>query len=494
MTERLKGFWKQIRETIWSQTSGKAALILLSMLVIIGVAAALALPPNFISIWNDPKYWGGKPKNVPPSWSSFFGYPCVQHFEEDLRTLAYKLNVTANEASLTYTFNYDYRGDGFPQGMALKLDGIYVNGVGNMRIEIHIARPDGVVVPDVISYLATGANGSISIENIILNPDTIKLASTLVMSYPQFLRVASMNDIAMNYPIYLFGKYSNSSKIAPLGGVYKVYVFVRISTLGSVTIDDVNKVVNALKSSKDFRFIIIGTCYGLLGTDYRGRDLAQALFFGLPIALLIGFGTAFLTTVIGLFAGLVSGYYGGFIDEFVQRFIDVLGSIPTLPILILIAVSVQQAYGASPYKPIIMLMVILFTLIVFGWGGLAIIVRSMTLSIKAEAYVEAAQAVGASNWWIMTKHIIPQLLPYIAAQMVYSAPSAILTEAGLSILGIQHGLPTWGGILSDARLYGNIGYWWWIFPPGIAISIVSLTFVLLGMSIERVVEPRLRGM
>lgn len=494
MMERLKGFWKQIRETIWSQTSGKAALILLSILIIIGVAAALTMPPNFVSIWNDPKYWGGKPKNAPPSWSSFFGYPCVQHFEEDLRALGYKLNVTANEISLTYLFTYNYEGNGFPQGVALKLDGIYASDVRSIRIETYITRPDGVTVPDVITYLATEINRSISIENILLNPDTIKLASTLVTLYPQFLRIASMNDIAMNYPMYLFGKYSNNSRITPLSGVYKVSVIVKVSTLGTVTISDVNRIANAFKSSKDFKFIVVGTCYGLLGTDYRGRDLAQAMFFGLPIALLIGFGTAFLTTVIGLFAGLVSGYYGGFIDEFVQRFIDVLGSIPTLPILILIAVSVQQVYGASPYKPIIMLMVILFTLIVFGWGGLAIIVRSMTLSIKAEAYVEAAQAVGASNWWIMTKHIIPQLLPYIAAQMVYSAPSAILTEAGLSILGIQHGLPTWGGILSDARLYGNISYWWWIFPPGIAISIVSLTFVLLGMSIERVVEPRLRGM
>jgi len=100
--------------------------------------------------------------------------------------------------------------------------------------------------------------------------------------------------------------------------------------------------------------------------------------------------------------------------------------------------------------------------------------------------------VGASNLRIISKHILPQIVPYIAASLVYSTPNAILTEAGLSVLGIRHGYPTWGNILSEARLNGTISQWWWILPPGFLIAIVSLTFVLLGLALEKVVEPKLR--
>lgn len=492
MMDRFKAFLYAIKSEVWSQSSGKAALTLLSSLIVLSIVSAIMLPPNFVSVWNDPKPWGIKPKDAPPQWAAFFGYSCAPHYEADLRGFRYVLGISGNEVSLKYTLTYNLNSKSFPQGIAIKIDGLSLVGVQSFRIVLNITRPDGVTVPAVLTYLITATNGSIAITSIVLNPDPMKLAGTLITLYPQLLSVANLNDIAMNYPTYLFGTLTNTSRISPLNGLYRLELLVIIAVPHIVTAADVNNIVNAFRDSQDFRVAVIGTCYGVLGTDYRGRDIGLALFFGLPIALLIGIGTAVLTTLIGLFAGLVSGYYGGAIDESIQRFIDVLGSIPLLPILILIAVAVQQAYGANPYKPIIMLLVILGTLVVFGWGGLAIVVRSMTLSIKSEAYIEAAKVAGASNWWIMVKHIIPQLLPYIAAQMVYSAPSAILTEAGLSILGIQHGLPTWGGILADARIYGNVSYWWWIFPPGIAISVTSLTFVLLGLSLERAVEPRLR--
>ena len=118
----------------------------------------------------------------------------------------------------------------------------------------------------------------------------------------------------------------------------------------------------------------------------------------------------------------------------------------------------------------------------------------MTLSIKAEPYVEAAKAIGASNTRIIFRHIIPQIIPYAMASLVFSVPSAIITEAGLSVLGIKHGLPTWGRILADAQANREIAYkmWWWILPPGFMLAITSLAFVLLGLAIETIVEPRLR--
>jgi ABC-type dipeptide/oligopeptide/nickel transport system permease subunit len=492
LSKGFKSIMDTVKAEIWSQTTGKVALMLLILLVALGIAAAIMLPPNFVQVWNDLKPWGLKPKNVPPQWASIFGHACAPHYEVDLRGVTYRTNITGNEVVIRYILTYDFIANGYPQGIAVSIDGFSLSAAQSFKVTVNIIRPDNVKVPEVISYLTIPIGMNIRVDGALLNPDSMKLASTLVTLYPQLLTIANVYDIAMKYTIYLFSKFSNATGILPLTGTYKVEVIVSAMYSSTPTAKDVDKLITAIRSSNSFGFAIIGTCYGALGTDYRGRDLFEALFFGLPIALLIGFGTAVATTIIGLFAGLVSGYYGGLIDEFIQRFVDVLGSIPQLPILILLAVAIQQTYGAHPNKPFIMLMAILGALIVFGWGGLAIVVRSMTLSIKSEAYVEAANVVGASNWWIMRKHIIPQLLPYIAAQMVYATPSAILIEAGLSILGLQHGLPTWGGVLADARIYGNIAYWWWIFPPGIAISVTSLTFVLLGLALERIAEPRLR--
>ncbi len=273
----------------------------------------------------------------------------------------------------------------------------------------------------------------------------------------------------------------------PLPGKYVFLIDVSFRVF-DVQPQDISR---SIEKSKEFSLLITGTCYGLMGTDYKGRDLAEGLFYGFPIALTIGLLVALASTVIGVVAGLFSGYYGGFIDELIQRSVDVMGSIPLLPILILVAQSIAKTYVGED-KPIIMLTAIFTVLIVFSWGGLAIIIRSMTLSIKSELYVEAAKAVGASNLRIISKHILPQLVPYIAASLVYSTPNAILTEAGLSVLGVRHGFPTWGNILADARLNGTISQWWWVLPPGFLIALVSLTFVLLGLALEKVVEPRLR--
>ncbi len=240
--------------------------------------------------------------------------------------------------------------------------------------------------------------------------------------------------------------------------------------------------------ASEVKMVVKGTIYGFMGTDDIGRDLAQGLLFGFPVALAIGVLVAFVTTSIGLLLGVVSGYYGGIIDEIIQRIVDVLGNIPLLPILILIANIAIVMFA----DPMMRLFTILATLMVFGWGGLAIITRSMTLSIKEEPYIEAARALGAGNKRIIFKHIIPQIIPYAVASMVFSVPNAILTEAGLSVLGIRHGFPTWGSILAEAREAGYLYVWWWIIPPGLLISITSLTFVMLGMAIERIVEPRLR--
>ena len=221
-----------------------------------------------------------------------------------------------------------------------------------------------------------------------------------------------------------------------------------------------------------------------MGTDSNGRDLARGLIFGFPIALIIGLTTALSATVIGTSMGIISGYTGGKTDICIQRFCDLLTNIPLLPILLFLAFILGQK-----------LWIVMVVLVIFGWPGLAIVIRSMVLQLRSGQLVEATTALGASRWRIMLRHIFPQIAPFVFAQMIFFTPAAILAEAGLSFLGLgDPSIPTWGQILDQGFRTGAVyvGYWWWVLPPGILIVITALTFVLIAMAMESVVDPRLR--
>jgi peptide/nickel transport system permease protein len=267
----------------------------------------------------------------------------------------------------------------------------------------------------------------------------------------------------------------------PLQGDYKVTVNLVYSGLPTKP-EQVNMRIG---------FIVKGGCYGILGTAAKGIDIASVILYGTPIALLIGLVAAVASVMIGVLAGIVSGYYGGLVDEAIQRTVDILSNIPFLPLMIIIGSIAQKSFTGEA-KSLYIILLYLVILIIFSWGGLAITVRAMTLSIKEEPYVEAARALGASNTRIIFRHIFPQVMMYATAALVFRVPDAILTEAGLSVLGLRHGWPTWGSLLADARAEYRYDIWWWIIPPGLMLSLTSLTFVLLGLAIERIVEPRLR--
>ncbi len=481
--------WSWIRKEILSQVSGKVAFVLLIALIVISVYAAILMPPDYTKYWDVGSRWVDNPYNAPPEWASYLGYTCIPQTPYDLRTVKPGVSEVSGRVVFTYNITYDLSARDYPQGLRIRANIVVPQGVRNARIRVDVIKPDGARLPAIIDAYVDLTNTSL----IDLNLDKPEGIVTAVMSaYRDLVKFLSVEEINIFPMKYIFGNLSYSETLkkvetTPLPGRY-VFVIDFSFRVFNVQPQDI---LRSIEKSKEFSLLIKGTCYGLMGTDYKGRDLAEGLFYGFPIALTIGLLVALASTAIGVVAGLVSGYYGGFVDEVIQRTVDVMGSIPLLPILILIAQSIAKTYTGED-KPIVMLSAIFAVLVIFSWGGLAIIIRSMTLSIKSELYVEAAKAVGASNLRIISKHILPQLVPYIAASLVYSTPNAILTEAGLSVLGIRHGYPTWGNILSEARQNGTISQWWWILPPGFLIATVSLTFVLLGLALEKVVEPKLR--
>ena len=215
-----------------------------------------------------------------------------------------------------------------------------------------------------------------------------------------------------------------------------------------------------------------------------GATWLQGLAFGLPVALLIGIAAATVSTVIGTGLGMLSGYKGGRIDLLIQRAADVVNNVPLLPLLIFFVF----VFGAQ-------LWLILVLLVAFSWPGLTILVRSMVLGLSESQEVEAARALGASSRHILVKHIFPHTAPYVFTQLIFFVPAVILAEAGLSFLGLgDPSLPTWGQILEDGFRTGAVflGYWWWVVSPGLLIVITAMTFMLLALAMEPIVNPRLR--
>lgn len=235
---------------------------------------------------------------------------------------------------------------------------------------------------------------------------------------------------------------------------------------------------------KDAIFIIPGLVHGILGADNVGLDLFSQLVYGARISLMIGLAAAFLSTSVGIVVGVVSGYEGGVVDETLMRIVDILLCLPFLPLLLALVL----LFGKNVWYIVILIAI-------FGWQGLSRIVRSQVLSIRETSFIECARAAGASKSYIMLKHLIPNILPVAFASMVLAVPGAILTEAALSFLGFgDPRAPTWGRMLNAAFGFGAFEKlaWWWILPPGLAITTLCLAFVFMGHAVDEIVNPKLR--
>ncbi|OUM95495.1 MAG: hypothetical protein BAA04_11910 [Firmicutes bacterium ZCTH02-B6] len=230
------------------------------------------------------------------------------------------------------------------------------------------------------------------------------------------------------------------------------------------------------------RFRIPGKLHGLLGTDHVGGDLWSQFVYGTRMSLVIGFVVAVIAVVVGTLVGIVSGYLGGWVDELLMRIVDVMIAIPFLPILIVMV----SVVGKNLWTLIVLIAI-------FSWMSVARLVRSQTLTLRERSFVEAARAAGASPGYIMRAHILPNVLGIVFASLVLLVPGAIISEASLSLLGFgDPRVPTWGRMLQNARSFGAFGElaWWWILPPGLALTILAMAFVFIGNTLDDIVSRR----
>ena len=224
--------------------------------------------------------------------------------------------------------------------------------------------------------------------------------------------------------------------------------------------------------------------FGPLGTDSLGRDVMTQFIWGARTSLLVGLAATILAILIGSIVGITAGFYGGKIGGVLMRITEWFLVIPFLPLAIVLA-----AILGPSVKNIILVIGIT------SWPSTARLIAAQVLTLRERDYVDRSRALGASNWHLMTRHIVPNVSPLILANTTLTVPIVILSEATLSFLGLgDPSNPSWGKMLDDAFETGAVtAEAWWVFiPPGLGILLVALAFTLCGTALEEILDPRLR--
>ena len=474
-------FREMLREMLSSGT-GKAGVALLTVLVALSVYVVAAFPLDFgTSRWNNPAVWADNPRSVPPVWTDLFaGRKAVHHAtlgsdEPD------EVAVSGTGEVRTYRLPLEFAAAEPPTFINFSVAGVSYYGRPPV-LAAAVARPDGTEVA-LQRQVVPGPRSGETAPFQRFHQEPLRVALTASSQTAVALRDFFADEYGASLSLEQLPNATSRAIVgvpdpaAPeglrlLNGGYELIL--------RVTVSDSRDSVDQVK------FVAGGSLFGLMGTDSLGRDLAKGLLFGLPIALFIALLASVATTAIGTTLGVISGYSGGKTDLAIQRLTDIVANVPLLPLLIFLVFILGSH----------LLLIILF-LVAFSWPGLTILIRSMVLQLRTGQLVESAVAVGASRWRIMYRHVFPHTAPFVFAQMIFFAPAAILAEAGLSFLGLgDPSIPTWGQILEQGFRTGAVflGWWWWIIPPGVLIIITAVTFMLLALAVEPVVNPRLRRM
>lgn len=224
----------------------------------------------------------------------------------------------------------------------------------------------------------------------------------------------------------------------------------------------------------------------LMGTDGQGRDMFSRIIIGSQISLTVGLVGVALSLIIGAFLGVYSGYFGGWVDNLIQRVIEIIRSFPPIPLWMALTAALPSHW--SPLKVYFAITVILSLI---GWTWLARQLRGKVLALREEDFVLAAKLCGASDWWVITRHLIPATFSHIIVISTLSMPAMILAESALSFLGLglRPPLTSWGVLLQQAQNIQVLLLYPWLMIPGFFVAISILAFNFLGDGLRDAADP-----
>jgi len=476
LSQALRGIIKSARVLLRYKSFTLGFVILLLMLALSVYAIVCHPYDKTIKIWYDYKVWEDYPKLARPAWIKFFtgvnelegtitlSSRAISSGFVKIRTpIAYGGEVRGVYIILEAAFKYDY--DTLPSQIVRWL---YINSSKPVYVTITWVKPEGT---------------NINISKLMLNQgeyyaDLSVEGLSFVHEYTQYIvsKFGVTPKYELNGIIVLMGREDASilskSTVKPSKGVYKIIARAETADLNA----DVDIKVN-----------IYGTLYGIAGTDEYRRDLFIAIAWGAPLALSFGLVASVLTTLVQMLIAAVSAWYGGIADNFIQRLNEVFMVVPFLPIVALISLFYRLTIWS-----------LLAVVVALGiWGGSVKTFRAMFLQIKEMPYVEAAKAYGTGDLRIVVLYMIPRVIPTIIPTIVISIPSYVFLEAALALLGLSDPTAiTWGKVLEEAYSGAAMykGYYHWILAPSIMLFLISIAFALIGYTLDRVFNPRLKEM
>lgn len=431
-------------------------LIVIVLLVVFSIYTVIALPyEEAITLWRGgERVWYRLPRTVPPAWINLFrSKKLPESLILDSREGAAERTEEAlsqgKQIHLVYTFDFLY--DEFPDDLSLYFYPTYREK--QPFVSVTWLTPDGREIRVTDQAIKQGAFRFTQDEKLQ------RRIRRELGDYPA--NVALFADPA---------SVEEGGKPVPLKGTY------RLEVLATLFEDDANL---------EAELIVYGKVYGVAGTDHLRRDLKVALMWGAPVALAFGLLAAVGTTVTSMVIAAVGVWFSGIVDEIIQRITEVNLMLPLLPILIMIG----TFYSRSIW-------VILGATILFSIFGASIkTYRAIFLQVRESPYIEAAQAYGASDFRIIFRYLIPRILPVLIPNLVTLIPSFVFLEASLAVLGLGDPiLPTWGKVIQDSLTNGALykGLYYWVLEPSALLMITGLGFAMLGFTLDRVFNPRLR--
>ena len=443
--------------------SAIAGLTIILLLVVGSVYAVTAFPYEQIGrLWSSERLIGRAyvPRLAQPAWiNAFRGQKLlsVLHLTESDPNVTRTETILDNgwrDVTITHTFDYSYAD--FPNEVILYLDSI--SDQKRPFVSLTWITPDGREIKPRSISIGSFTNYAWD-ENINVR--------RLVSENPNWQAWFNFGQVNTTPPFYALFADAYADYPQLVRGTYQLKV-------DALLFDG--------DSDIDSELVLLGQVYGSAGTDFLRRDLIVPLLWGMPFALAIGLVGALLTTVIAMILAATGVWFGGWVDNLIQRLTEANMVLPVLAIGVL-------AYAIFGIDIWVILGVIVL-LNVFGTPTKTF--RSAFLQVKEAPYIEAARAYGVSNTRMIMKYLVPRIIPVLVPQLVALIPGFVFLEATLGLFNIKSDYPTWGRViyqgLSQGALYGSR---FWVLEPLALLLVTGLAFAMLGVALERVLNPRL---